>query len=305
MRSYKELLNDAAKHGIGLRELSSEESAALKRCLLDIYQEIARICDTHHLMMMLGGGSCLGAVRHHGFIPWDDDLDLLMPRKDYNKLIQLCESGELGENYFISYPNKEKDSPSMFLKIYRKDTLMKGLGASSCNYPQECFVDVFPIEGMSDIKLIRKIKGFFANCLRFIANTVAESGKMTKEEKLFYSSDRSLWKYICFRKIIGRCFSVVSHKRWVYYYDSFVRNSSIANKVGIPTGRKLYDGELFDSSVYFPPSKGVFENLEVYLPSDTDKYLTNLYHQYMELPPEDKRERHFFIEFSVPNMFFK
>ena len=305
MRSYKEKLNDAAKYGIGLRELSLEESAALKRCLLDIYQEIARICDTHHLMMMLGGGSCLGAVRHHGFIPWDDDLDLLMPRKDYNKLIQLCESGELGENYFISYPNKEKDSPSMFLKIYRKDTLMKGLGASSCNYPQECFVDVFPIEGMSDIKLIRKIKGFFANCLRFIANTVVESGKMTEEEKLFYSLDKSLWKYICFRKVIGRCFSIIPHKRWVYFYDSFVRNSSIAKLVGIPTGRKLYDGELFDTSVYLPPSKGVFENMEVNLPSDTDKYLTNLYHQYMELPPVNKRERHFFIEFSVPNVFFK
>lgn len=305
MRSYKEILNDAAKHGIGLRELSTEESAALKRCLLDIYQEIARICKAYHLVMMLGGGSCLGAVRHQGFIPWDDDLDLLMPREDYDRLLELCKSGELGDNYFISYPNKEKDSPSMFLKIYRKGTLMKGLGASKNVYPQECFVDVFPIEGMSDLKSLRKLKGIFANCLRFIANTVAESGKITEAEKVFFSSDKYLWKYFCIRRIIGRFFSVVPHKKWVCMYDSFVRNNSKTKMVGIPTGRKLYDGESFDISVYFPPSKGIFEKMEVNLPSNTDKYLTNLYHQYMELPPEDKRERHFFTEFSVPNNFYK
>ncbi len=304
MQSYKEILNNAAKHGVGLRELTPEESAALKRCLLDIYQEVASICNAHQLIMMLGGGTCLGAVRHQGFIPWDDDLDLLMPRKDYEQLIKLCEEGELGNDYFISYPNKGTDSPTMFLKVYRRDTLMKGLGGDNSPYPQECFIDVFPIEGMSSNKFVRKAKGLIANIIRLIANTVAESGKMTDAEKSFYKADKKLEKYMAFRRFLGRCFSLVDHGTWVRWYDALVRNCNTEELVGIPTGRKLYEGETFVSSVYFPPSKGIFENIEVYLPSDTNSYLTNLYHNYMELPPEKNRERHLFVDFFVPPKYY-
>ena len=305
MQSYKEILNNAAKQGVGLRELSQEESAALKRCLLDIYQEVARICEAHHLVMMLGGGSCLGAVRHKGFIPWDDDLDLLMPRKDYEQLIKLCEEGELGDDFFISYPNKKADSPTMFLKVYKKDSLMKGLGGDRSPYPQECFIDIFPIEGMASNKLVRKAKGVIVNLIRLIANTVAESGKMTDAEKAFYKADKKLERYMAFRRLLGRCFALVDHGTWVRWYDSLVRNCDTSKIVGIPTGRKLFDGETFDSSVYFPPTKGIFENIEVYLPADTDSYLTNLYHNYMELPPVEKRERHLFVDFSVSAEYYK
>lgn len=305
MLSYKELLNTAARHGIGLRELSSEESFALKKCLLDIYQRIASVCFTHHLVMMLGGGSCLGAVRHQGFIPWDDDLDLLMPRKDYEKFIQCCEKGELGDDYFISYPNNKTDSPTMFLKVYRKDTLMKGLGGDHSPYPQECFVDIFPIEGMPNIKVFRKLKGLLADSLRLIANTVAESLQLSEVEKVFFTSDKNLSKYVFVRRCMGRCFSVVSHKTWIKWYDMLVRNKDMIGIVGIPTGRKLYDGESFPSSIFFPPSKGIFEGIEVCLPADTDRYLGNLYQNYMALPPEEKRERHFFTEFRVSEYYYK
>ena len=67
---------------------TEEEMKQMKKCFLDIYKDIAEYCERYHLLVMVAGGTTIGAVRHHGYIPWDDDLDLMMPRKDYMKFIQ-------------------------------------------------------------------------------------------------------------------------------------------------------------------------------------------------------------------------
>ncbi|MGM9579929.1 MAG: LicD family protein, partial [Anaerovibrio sp.] len=85
-----------------------------------MYCDIKAVCDKYNLTIVLGGGSALGAVRHKGFIPWDDDLDLNMPRKDYEKLLSVLEA-ELGKEYYFSAPHT-KGVESQFLKIHKKDT---------------------------------------------------------------------------------------------------------------------------------------------------------------------------------------
>ena len=305
MQSFKDLLNKAVHNSDVLKELSPRDSAALKRCLLDIYKAVANVCDRYHLTYMFAGGSCLGAIRHQGFIPWDDDLDLLMPRTDYNKLIALCEKGELGDNFIFTYPNKKTDAPTMFLKIYMKGTLMKGIIGGNSQYPQECFIDIFPIDGFSNSSFARKYKGIFADSLRLIANTVAESKKMSEEEKKLYSTDKQLMNYVKKRRIIGKLFSIIPHKQWIWWYEQLVSNNSKTGLLGIPTGRMRYNGEVFSSSVYLPTTKGIFEGIEVNLPAKTDIYLKNLYHNYMELPPEEKRERHFFTQFYIPEQYYQ
>ena len=305
MLSYKDRLNNAFRNSDVLKELSPEDSKALKRCLVDIYKTVADVCNKNQLTLMLAGGSCLGAVRHQGFIPWDDDLDLMMPRADYEKLIDLCEQGALGENYFFSYPNKHTDGPTMFLKIYMKGTLMKGVFSSDSPYSKSCFIDIFPIEGMPKSSFMRKIKGFLADSIRLISNTVAESSKMTEEEKKFYGSDKSLLNYMKKRRLIGKIFSFIPHRKWIWWYDCLVKNTSDTELLGIPTGRKRYNGEVLPRSVFLPPTKGTFEGLEVSLPANTDLYLKNLYNNYMEIPPKEKRESHFFSEFNIQKRYYQ
>lgn len=303
MKGHKEILNGAVNNS-KLRKLTDLELEAIKRCTLDIYKKVVCVCNANDLTIMLGGGSALGAVRHKGFIPWDDDMDLNMPRKDYNKFITLCESGVLGDNYDFSFPNKKHDSPCAFLKIYRKDTKIIGLAGEDNRFPLGLDIDIFPIEGAPSNLLLRVTKGYLANLLRLIMNLVGESGKWSDSLSALCRQNWKLLWYMRCRQFVGRLFSIISHKRWVCWFDSFVACESISSFVVIPTGRKLYHGETFPASVFFPVSKGVFEGLEVNLPATPDIYLKRLYGDYMIIPPVEKRESHMIVDLQLPKEFY-
>ena len=304
MKSYKELLNEAA-HAANLHKLSDVEANAIKKCALEIYDRLDEICKENQLCLMLIGGSCLGAVRHQGFIPWDDDLDVTMPRPDYEKLITLLKEGAMGNDFEFACPASEKDSPILWLKIYKKDTKLIETEGIYPNTPLGCFVDVFPIDGVPTNDRYRRIKGYIANGIRLIANMVVDSKiAVTPFMKKVYALNAPLKRMMFVRRFLGRLFSVVNHKTWTRWYDKFVKNTNMDSFVGIPTGRGLYYGESHPASVFFPPRDGLFEGRIVRLPADTDAYLTRLYHNYMQIPPEEKRESHFIVKLELPEQYF-
>ena len=304
MKSYKELLNSAANGASVLKEITPEDSEALKKCILEIYKKIASLCEQNQLTIMLAGGSCLGAIRHKGYIPWDDDLDVMMPRPDYERLIMLCERGALGDEFDFRHPQGEKESSSMFLKVFYKDSLVVGLEGESQKYLQNCFLDVFTLDGYSKNKMIRMTKGIIAYGLRLIANLVLDAEPWTDEQMKFYSLDKELKRMMFVRQCMGKVFSFVDHQKWISWYDSFVQSHNMAGLVGIPAGRKLYNGEVFPANVFFPPVKAEFEGMQVNVPSLYKQYLTNLYQNYMELPPVEKHETHFIRSVSIPQKFY-
>lgn len=292
-------MNDAACGSTVLKELSPEESSALKSCILGIYKSVAALCEKNGLTYMLAGGSCLGAVRHKGFIPWDDDMDIMMPRVDYEKLISILSAGVMEDDYSFLYPDGRHDAPVSFLKIYRNDTLLIGLEGKDCPYPQKVFLDVFPLDGVPSRAFARKIKGVIANGLRLVSNMVSASRPLSEAQKAFYSERPEILKTIRLRRFLGKLFSVIPHRKWVYWFDRYVRNSDSSGLIGIPTGRKLYGGEIFPAEVYLPTTEGLFEGNSVPLPGGWDSYLKNLYRNYMELPPVEKRERHFIVDLKL------
>ncbi len=283
-----------------LRELNPEESRLLKDAIFSIYKDVAALCEKYSLVYMMSGGTCLGAIRHQGFIPWDDDLDMMMPREDYDCLIQLLEKGELGEKYEYTYPQKDKDANTVFLKIFLKGSLDVELANKYTPFPKGIFLDVFPLDSVPNHRLSQKIKGLIANALQYISIASLQVQYPSKELKEYIYLDRGLKKRYQIKQFIGHITSFASHAKWIYWFDRFVACSKDDRPWGIPTGRKYYNGEIFDKSVFVPVKKAKFEGIDVNLPNDTHQYLTNLYSNYMELPPVEKRERHFICEFALP-----
>lgn len=291
MKSLKQMLNEWAQKTKFLHEMTNDERIKLQSVLLEMLKDIMKVCDNNNLTILLAGGSCLGAIRHKGFIPWDDDLDVMMSRHDYEEFISILETGVLSEKYEFRYPDGKMDCYSSFLKIYKRDTIFGSIADSP--YPKGVFLDIFPIDGVSSSLIIRKLMAFFANALRLISNSVAEYCNTSELMNIYKKESPELYKYMKNRLLIGKFFSFVAHSKWVYWFDRLVRNNKKTKYLTIPTGRKLYLGELNCHDVFFPPTIAEFEGINVYVPHDYDTYLKTLYGEYMEIPPVDKRERHF------------
>lgn len=128
----------------------------------------------------------------------------MMPRTDYDRLLQLCERGALGDEYEFTYPDRKHDAPCAFLKIYLKESKIIGIGGESKKYPNGVFVDIFPIGGVPRSLLVRKIKGTIANALRLCANMVDGCGSWSKERTDFYKQSKDLYLNMRCRQLIGR-----------------------------------------------------------------------------------------------------
>lgn len=300
MKSDSQLLNELAYRTHFLRELQPEESVAMKRILVSMYCDLADLCKQHGLTLLMSGGSCLGAVRHQGFIPWDDDLDVMMPRHDYEQLITLLRQGAMGENYEYSTPNPQTESACVFLKIYRKDTLNIDIFSVDAPFPKGLYIDVFAIDAVPHNAFLRKLKGFVADGLQFCAILTLYANYRNPRIETYMSMDKQLYRRYKIKCILGKILGIIPRRKWLWWFDYWVADDSDNKPWGIPTGRKYYNGEVFDKSVFFPVIPAQFEGVSVNIPNGYDSYLKNLYHDYMQLPPVEKRERHFIVELRLP-----
>ena len=300
MKTFSDLLNDAARKSNVLKELSPQDQKLLKEALLEEYKVISDFCEKHGLVVFLGGGSCLGAVRHKGYIPWDDDLDLNMPRADYNKLIELIEQGAFPDGYEFSYPSKKHDSKNPFLYIYVKGTKNVEIYDVGTSFPKGINIDIFPMEDVPSNRVVRYVKAFCFEIINVIAVSAFYYENRNPELERFVNADEDLKKMYRTRCLLGKLFCWIGHKRLTFWADKTAQHNKDTGYVTYPTGRRHYLGEIMPKSVFLPVSKGTFEGIEVNLPGQPEKYLENLYGKtYMQVPPPEKRERHFVVEFEI------
>lgn len=300
MKTDTQIMNEIAIKTGYLKELPNEQSKAQKKLLLEMYKDISKLCDEHGLIYMMGGGSCLGAVRHQGFIPWDDDLDLMMPRDSYEKLILLLSNNLLGDQYEYDTPNNNNDCKNTFLKIYRKGTYDVEITSENAPGPKGIFIDVFPMDYAPANMFMRKVKALCSDFLQAVCSCVLYveyPSALYKEFMLQTDEGRKRYKH---RMFLGKFFGVVPHRKWVWWFDRLNATCKKTPNITIPTGRKHYLGECRPASVYLPVKKAIFEGIEVNLPNDVETYLTSMYKNYMDIPPVGKRERHFVYKFKLP-----
>lgn len=290
--------NLSLKPNSKLITLTDEQLKKLQKTILSIADDVINICEENNINYHLTGGSALGAIRHNGFIPWDDDMDIDVARKDYNKLINLIKE-KYSDKYYIHNPQNEEGYNIPATQIRLKNTIVRG--CSDANEEQcGAYIDIAIIENTFDNAILRRIHGigslvlgFIVSCRKFNQNRkyLLELVKGNEEEtKIFKTKIR-----------IGKIFSFLSLKKWILLYDYWNKICKNENTklVTVPTGRKHFFGEIYDRNDFYIQTKHEFEGRQWNVPKEYDKYLKNMYGDYMKLPSEDKRERHVLVEFKI------
>ncbi len=294
MKSYKALLNSLSNDST-LRQLNESEIKKLRKVFLTTFQDLANCCEKYNLTVMLVGGTAIGAARHQGFIPWDDDMDVAMPRKDFEKLKKVFDK-ELGKKYILSSPNYKNNANNRFPMMLVKNTLFVEAGNSPDNKGAKIKIDIFIIENIPQNFIHRFFKGFLCSVLMFMASYEDTYEHQSEELKNYMCKTTEGAKAYNRRIKLGKLFSFFKFQKWMNIIDSSCQYKKSTNLMGIPSGRGHYFREIQSRKTFLPVSKGLFEGIEVNLPGDTDAYLKNLFGDYMKIPDIKDREKHFIYD---------
>ncbi|MFM1602660.1 LicD family protein [Helcococcus ovis] len=281
-----------------VRELSDDELKQLQKCFLEILKDIDKVCEENNITYMAAGGTALGAIRHDGFIPWDDDVDILMPTSDLKRFLRIFDE-KLGDKYEITSPNSKYQIESMITAVYKKNTLKASFGAYNTPFPKGVHIDIFPIVTVPENGFIRRIKGITSLFLQYIAvSSIFYKYRSEEKKKFFYQTSAGKFNYRL-RILIGFLFSFRKYEKWANLYDNFVKGPRKSNLWAVPTDIGHYFGHIMPKDVYYPPVKMKFEDMMINVPHNIDEYLKNQYGDYMIIPPVEDREKHYSVGFSL------
>lgn len=261
--------------------MKGDQHSTYKSILLSTFYELVNFLESHNLNWFVGFGTLIGTIRHGGLIPWDDDIDILMPREDYNKLIDIYKLED--SDYYIKSIDDE-DYPFAFGKFCYKHSTIVETKTTPCVFG--IYVDIFPLDDIGlDYLELAKVKTRYELLHR---NYERSLNKYTGQYVLSLISGFRVLNFIAFIKDIF-WYSHLSR----YYLKEMKKIESITKidsspynvvLAGLYGERDIYKKEWFSDFVYMQ-----FETFSVRVPIGYDECLKRIYGDYMTLPPENER----------------
>lgn len=262
---------------MSLVTLSEEQLNKLQNLELDALLELDRICKKHNITYSLGCGTMIGAVRHKGFIPWDDDIDVFMMRNEYKRFKKICKN-ELDKRFFYQSNDTDSEYYHLFDKIRVNGTLFKEALISEHCIHHGVYIDIFPFDYVPENVIKRKIQ--------FLRLQFLRTGLMVKylDIKHRYGVKKVLAKIL---RVLYKPFKLS------YLYAKF---NTIAQKYDNEKHLEIYTFCSSFTSKHLCKACDMeetirvdFEGYKLPIPKGYDNVLHIQYGDYMKLPPKDKR----------------
>lgn len=252
-----------------MRKISFEEQRTIQ---LQLLQQVSTFCQENNLKYFLAYGTLLGAIRHKGFIPWDDDIDIAMPRSDYERFIRTFNDAFQYSKVVDMYSNKKYGFA--FAKVHDIRTIV-----NETQYHQDCFgvyVDIFPIDGIKDeMQIYKSLR------LRKLLHTKKANFTQRKLSKKIINF---FGKIVLFPFSVHFLLEQADKNAKKYAFGTTQKAACIVDPFG--------PREIVDTSVFVSTIDHEFEGNKYKIPIGYDKWLTSIYGDYMKLPPIEKRVTH-------------
>lgn len=262
----------------------------IQAIILDVFKEIKSICENHNLKYYAIGGTCIGAIRHKGFIPWDDDMDLAMPIDDYKRFIDIAKE-ELHFPYELYLPEMHPHWMGNYIKVHNVETAY--CEPDSLVYPDRMTginIDIMPLYGVPKSQLKREICQIKNDYYHYMNRRLKSPASVTNKTansifKFISSIDGSKNNMMLYCERIDKCFAKyplfesdkvlfgwrdrVSYKKRAFHYIILADSADFKDSLEVP-----------------------FENIGIRVPSGYDHYLSLEYGNYMKIPPKEKQINH-------------
>ncbi|MDU5111439.1 MAG: LicD family protein [Clostridium sp.] len=264
----------------------NDELRKLQLVDLALFKEFSCFCEKNNIKYFALGGTLLGAVRHKGFIPWDDDMDLGIPREDYEKLLSLCENKKTDfelhtfhndENHYRYFAQLEDSS----IKIKRNDKSVAEISSA--------WIDIFPLDGMPNNSVIRTVWKYYLlyrramyrfSCFDKAVNVNKKGRPMIEKILVKFGKVIPIQKMLDTKKELMKLDKAL--KKFPYSKSDYLVNAMGAYKFNEMFSKKIYgDGKWYE-----------FEDTRVWGPENYDTVCKQLYGDYMKVPKEEERNHH-------------
>ena len=258
-----------------------------QKIAIEVLKTVTDLCDKLSCRYFLAYGTLLGAIRHKGFIPWDDDVDIMMPRPDHDRL---CSYFKMHKK---EYPNLKlfnyDDCPEYPYMITRfSDNRYTIVEDNEKSYGMGIFIDIYPLDGLGNSKFTAYRKGMIADILSSFCFLASRTCFVAETNTYGFKTLKILTKYPMYliAKFIGKdFFQNILNKLRYYDYDS-------SEYVGCGVWIVGYTDDTYRREWFDELTKVSFEQYEFFIPKKYDLILTQLFHDYMQLPPEEDRIGH-------------
>lgn len=270
-----------------MQEVTKELQPQWNAVIIDVLSAFIRICEAQGLRYFCAGGTAIGAVRHQGMIPWDDDIDVFMPRPDYDRFLRLA-AHSMPEGYEVLSPYATKDYPMYFAKMCNARTTLLENERIPCVFG--LYIDIFPLDGAyDDVETCYREKRRFK---RLMNKLEAVSTHNSFGEYVGLLTKRREWGRFAVKTVAFCCRSWL--RRWLLkQMDSIAYGHDYALSSRVVTYSGAYQRqEIYPKAWLETPQMFAFEGLMVNLPHDYDAYLRHFFGDYMTLPPVEQRASH-------------